>query len=680
MQLDYSLGFIAVCIGAGIVYAGILYFRNKQFKLPVLIGVSILRFLLVSFICFLLLSPTTRVIDTEIEKPKVLWLQDNSISAGLELDSATWFSNYQERSAALADELDVEWITIPFSDGNESQETIDFSGTTTNLSEVLSNSYDSYFNQNIAAVVLASDGVYNRGYDPRYVNNSNNWPLYTWVLGDTALQIDGKIEKVYHNKIAYKGNQFPIEVNTNVNVDFDKLQVTLKKDGKTLQSKTLKKGESNASFQFFHTESKVGLQSYRIELEALEGEKNLTNNVQLVYINIVENKKKIVFVTQQTHPDIGAFKSALKEIEEYDFSVVKEEDVLAPFKDVDLLVLYQLPAKADRKMSNYLSSFKGNILYITGGQTSFSYLNRYQNFFAYQPGAEMESVGVHGSTAFTKFNIEEDVRSFFQKAPKLWSNQNNIEFSGSHEHLYQSKIFSLNTEQPVMTFGELAGRTYGLINGEGLWQWKLYDFRENQNHGKFNTLIRQMVRYLVSKESLQRFRLDIPSRVLGNKPLKVEAELYNPSFELSTAGTITLALTHENGEEFKYTLNPSGNVYRTTINGLPSGKYTYSALAEIGDETFTKKGGFFIEPVEIELIETRANYPLMKALSTSNSGAVFTDGDWDSLEQSLKTLDPPSISHQNEKMEQWINLKTLFFLILVLLSLEWFLRKRNGSY
>ena len=70
----------------------------------------------------------------------------------------------------------------------------------------------------------------------------------------------------------------------------------------------------------------------------------------------------------------------------------------------------------------------------------------------------------------------------------------------------------------------------------------------------------------------------------------------------------------------------------------------------------------------------------MKALSTSNSGAVFTDGDWDSLEQSLKTLDPPSISHQNEKMEQWINLKTLFFLILVLLSLEWFLRKRNGSY
>lgn len=680
MQLDYSLGFIAVCIGAGILYAGILYFRTKQFKLPVLIGMSVLRFILVSFICFLLLSPTTRVVDTEIEKPKVLWLQDNSISAGLELDPAIWFSNYQEKSSALADELDVEWITIPFSGGSESQETIDFSGTTTNLSAVLSNSYDSYFNQNIAAVVLASDGVYNRGYDPRYVNNSNNWPLYTWVLGDTALQIDGKIEKVYHNKIAYKGNQFPIEVNTSVNVDYETLRVTLKKGGKTLQSKTLKNGERTSSFQFLHTESKVGLQSYRIELQALSGEKNRINNVQLVYVNIVENKKKIVFVTKQTHPDIGAFKSALKEIEEYDFKVVKADDVLAPFKDVDLLILHQLPAKGDRKLSNYISSFKGNILYLTGEQTSYNYLNRYQKFFAYQAGTEMESVGVHGSTAFTKFNLEDDVRSFFQDAPKLWSNQKNIDFYGSHEHLYQSRIFNLNTEQPVMTFGELAGRTYGLINGEGLWQWKLYDFRENQNHDNFNTLIRQMVRYLVSKESLQRFRLDVPSRVLGNKALKVGAELYNPAFELTTAGTIILNLKHENGEEFKYSLNPSGIVYRTTINGLPSGKYTYSALAEIGDETFSKKGGVFIEPVEIELIETRANYALMQALSTKNSGEVFTDGDWDSLEETLKTLDPPSISHQNEKMEQWINLKTLFFLILGLLALEWFLRKRNGSY
>lgn len=680
MQLDYPLGFIAVCIGAGILYAGILYFRNKQFKRPVLIGMSVLRFILVSFICLLLLSPTTRVVNTEIEKPKVLWLQDNSISAGIELDSVVWFSKYQEKSTTLADKLDVEWITIPFGGRSESQEKVDFSGKTTNLSEVLSNSYDSYFNQNIAAVVLASDGVYNRGYNPRYVNNSNNWPLYTWVLGDTALQIDGKIEKVHHNKIAYKGNQFPIQVNTSVNVDYETLRVTLKKDGKTLQSKTLKNGERTSSFQFIHTENKVGLQSYRIELQALSGEKNRINNVQLIYINIVENKKKIVFVSKQTHPDIGAFKSALKEIEEYDFKIVKPDDVLAPFKDVDLLILHQIPAKGDRKLSNYISSFKGNILYFTGEQTSYNYLNRYQKFFAYQAGIEMESVGVHGSAAFTKFNLEDDVRAFFQDAPKLWSNQKNIDFYGSHEHLYQSRIFNLNTEQPVMTFGELAGRTYGLINGEGLWQWKLYDFRENQNHDNFNMLIRQMVRYLVSKESLQRFRLDMPSRVLGNKALKVEAELYNPAFELTTAGTISLSLKHENGEEFKYHLNPSGNVYRTTINGLPSGKYTYSSLAEIGDETFFKKGGVFIEPVEIELIETRANYALMQALSIKNDGEVFTDGDWDSLEETLKTLDPASIAHQNEKMEQWISLKTLFFLILGLLALEWFLRKRNGAY
>ena len=678
MQLDYSFGFIALCLGAGILYAGILYFRTKQFKPAILWTVSFLRFALVSLVCFFLLSPATRILNTEVEKPKILWIQDNSISVGLNKDSLAWREEFNEKTQALAAGLDIDWITVPLSENGG--EEMSFNAKTTNLSEGLSQNYATYFNQNIAAVVLASDGLYNRGFDPRYVNNQNNWPVYTWVYGDTALQVDAKIESVYHNKIAYKGNRFPVEINTSVNTEFEALRVTLTKDGKTLRTKTLKSGENKANFTFLISENEVGLQAYRVVLEELAGEKNLSNNAQMVYVNIVENKKKILLVSKQTHPDLGAFQAALKEVEEYEVALVHPDDVLAPLTDIDLLILHQLPEKGERKLSNYLSSFKGNVLYLEGGKTSYNYLNRYQDFFTYQSGNEMESVGVHGSQVFTKFNLDEDVRSFFQSAPKLWSNQSAITFNGNHENLYQSRIFSLNTEQPVMSFGELGGASFGLINGEGIWKWRLYDYRENGNHDNFNTLIRQMVRFLVSKESLERFRVEIPSRVMSNKPLSVVAELYNPAFELSVTGEVTVIFKNEEDQRFSYKLNPSGNIFKTVVNGLPSGKYTYRATAELGEERFMKTGGFFIEPVEIELLETRANYPMMQDLAESNSGRVLMDGDWNTLQSELENLNPPSIAHQNERLEQWINLKGFFFLLLALVSLEWFLRKRNGAY
>ena len=38
-----------------------------------------------------------------------------------------------------------------------------------------------------------------------------------------------------------------------------------------------------------------------------------------------------------------------------------------------------------------------------------------------------------------------------------------------------------------------------------------------------------------------------------------------------------------------------------------------------------------------------------------------------------------TISYEDRKYEELVSLKILFFLILALLSAEWFLRKRNGE-
>ncbi|MGY0040277.1 hypothetical protein [Pedobacter sp. NJ-S-72] len=45
----------------------------------------------------------------------------------------------------------------------------------------------------------------------------------------------------------------------------------------------------------------------------------------------------------------------------------------------------------------------------------------------------------------------------------------------------------------------------------------------------------------------------------------------------------------------------------------------------------------------------------------------------------LKSNQLKTLSYEDRKYEELINLKSLFVLILILLSIEWFVRKRNSA-
>src|SRR6185436_20095022 len=69
-----------------------------------------------------------------------------------------------------------------------------------------------YEGQNLGAVILASDGIYNQGSNPVYNNKKLKTTVYTIALGDTTFPRDVLIKRVRSNAIAYLGNSFPIEI------------------------------------------------------------------------------------------------------------------------------------------------------------------------------------------------------------------------------------------------------------------------------------------------------------------------------------------------------------------------------------------------------------------------------------------------------------------------------------
>ncbi len=71
---------------------------------------------------------------------------------------------------------------------------------------------DKFYNTNLAATVLFSDGLYNKGSHPLYYPFSEKYPIYTVGLGDTTLRSDLYFYDTRINEIAFLGNLFPIEI------------------------------------------------------------------------------------------------------------------------------------------------------------------------------------------------------------------------------------------------------------------------------------------------------------------------------------------------------------------------------------------------------------------------------------------------------------------------------------
>jgi hypothetical protein len=89
---------------------------------------------------------------------------------------------------------------------------------------------------------------------------------------------------------------------------------------------------------------------------------------------------------------------------------------------------------------------------------------------------------------------------------------------------------------------------------------------------------------------------------------------------------------------------------------------------------------FIITAQQLELKQSVANHQLLYMMATQNGGRmVFPDqiGSIPSLIKANETV--KTIAYEDRSYEELINLKFIFFLLLLLLSGEWFMRKRDGE-
>jgi hypothetical protein len=101
---------------------------------------------------------------------------------------------------------------------------------------------------------------------------------------------------------------------------------------------------------------------------------------------------------------------------------------------------------------------------------------------------------------------------------------------------------------------------------------------------------------------------------------------------------------------------------------------------KFGDKLYTKSGIVIIKEIVSEKINTVANHQLLYQISKQSGGKLFYKNQLEQLQKDILSSDSiKSITYSHKQLTDLVNLKWIFGFIILLLSIEWFLRKHNGK-
>lgn len=695
--LDYPFWFIGFCLLLGAVASLLLYYKSNHFTDETVnfkyfkYGMAIFRFLSVSTIAFLLLSPFIKSKFTDKIEPIVVLVHDNSSSIQLgfsNTDSASYRNNLAEMEQKIASKFQLDKYT--FDNKLADNDTLNFKGKSTDISAILGELNGLYQNRNVGAVILATDGIYNEGINPVY--SDFTFPIYTIALGDTAAQKDLKISAVRNNKIAYLDDKVQVEIDIEANKlkgESFKMEVFELAGGKenkiTEQSFKISKPYEEFGAKIMVTANGAGMLRYRVKVSNLKDEITYDNNYREFYIDVIDSRQKILIIANAPHPDLGAIKQVTDLNKNYELKISYAQEFSENVEKYNLVILHQLPSKNVRANQIFSAVKKAKVPYwiITGASTQYANFNQEQNMVSIaQSGNSTNDASAFFNTSFNQFTLDENTILKLKRFPPIQVPFGSYNTQNGTNVLLKQRIGSVETDFPILAFSESMGVKTGVFVGDGLWRWRMYDYLDNGSHQIFNELVQKTINYLAVKADKRKFKVNMPKNVfLESEPIVIEAELYNDSYELINEPEATILLKDEEGKEFPFSFAKVNNAYALKTNSLPIGNYTYTAQTNLAGKNYTVEGSFSVNAVQLEALQTQANHALLFQLSEKTNGKFYYPNNLTILADdilNLKELKP--LLYDSFKTRTALNLFWILMLILTLLSVEWFARKYFGGY
>lgn len=638
-----------------------------------------------SLITFLLLTPLIRRTTRQLEKPLIAIGIDGSQSVASASDSSQVREELRSEIEKLKNEISDRFEVVIYTFGQDVSPGLpkDFTGKHTDISEFFTELGSRYVNRNLGAVILASDGIYNKGTNPYYTSQNFSVPIYSIALGDTSLHKDILIKNINVSKQVYIDDQFPFEIM----VEIDKFQgkevkVLIRHSGVVVYTKAVSASGERSMIRLSGTlqAREKGMQKYSVEAETQGEEYNKINNKRDFYVEVLESRIRVALVYENPHPDISAIVSAFNSSAKFQLTQLKPSELQKNPGEYDLYIFYQLPSVNALTDPSKLLPEGSAALYFVGEQTDIAGFNRIKTgLIINSQRKNMIDIQAIINPDFFLFGIDRQTSSLVAEFPPLQCPSGAFETGVPTDVLFYQKIGNVNTKFPLLMFFDLPSHKTGVIAGENMWRWRMWEYVQKSEFRIFDNMICMIAQYLSAKNDPSPFRVNFRNRIEEGDPLEFDATLFNPGHELINQPEVSLELKNEEGKMYPFSFTRTDKAYSLNAGYFPTGNYSFEASVKTPQAVYKKEGYFSITPLDIEFINLVADHALLQKMSSKLDGKMINQKEIPLLAEILKKRnDLKPLIHLQRRYSDLTGEWWMFILIVILLFAEWAIRKRNG--
>ncbi len=718
--MAFSFGYSPWLLLLSLLLAGGLTYWSYRRTIPSLSAgwrwlLGSLRFFALALICFLLLEPVVRQLSETEQPPVLAVLVDNSQSMRVVSGSAadTSAQAVRDRLQSVLGPIDenlpgtARYFSFDRSVRSLPESPLDsltFSGRRTDLGAALQSMTEELQGENLRGVAIISDGQYNSGRNPTRVADRYSVPIHTITVGDTTRRQDLQLRRVATNDVAYVDSEVPVQITLGVeDLGGETTTVSLREGGRVLNTEDvqLPSGTAERTVPLSFRPESPGLKRLTVRASTVEGEATSQNNVRTTTLRVLDSKRQVLLLGAAPSPNYAALRRVL--VRDANTSVTARvpqrdgsfyggalPDTLSSF---DVIVAAGFPSSGvpDASVQRIADVLEDGTpgLFLLDRQTNVgAWREHFADVLPATPGSaslqftEASFAPVEAERSHPVFQIEDTDVSLFRRLPPLSVPSTAWTPTPDAQVLGEATRPALSRRDPVLVLRRRAGQRTAALLGTGTWRWATLPTELAPADPLWPGLVSNLLRWVATQSDDRQVRVrPAASTFQGDQPVEFSGQVYDQSMSPVSEAQVSVTITDSAGTEYPHSMEPLGNGrYDLNVGTLPEGTYRYSAEAQLDQNTLGRdQGQFSVGALQLEYQQTRANPVLMRQIAARSGGTTYTADDASALPADLaasSSFDANVVTSSTEA-ELW---RTSLFLavILVLLALEWTLRKRFG--
>jgi|GEM_PF-1155746 len=667
---------ILLCVIIGIIPAYFSYRSDKKktsrfFWIP-----SLCRFLAFSIIAALLLLPTLTRTSNYEEKPVLVLLQDESSSMlhSLEDDSVL----YRQAISSFVADLSEQYSVYQYGFGQHLQldSLFTYRQSYTDFQQATSAAMLLHKAHYLTDIVLISDGIQNLGGSSIYLSADKPLQLHTIGVGDSTVPIDAAVGAILYNKTVNVGSEFEVILD----LEFDKLdgkvaKVQIFDASKMVYQQDVAITSSNfvKSLALKLKAGNAGVHKYKVVIEALSGEQHLVNNTKEFVVEVTDEKIKVLLCTQGAHPDLGAIKRSIEQLGPMEVQTYDGTGAMPEVASYQLAIIFQTPTYLLQNASwKMIPKW-----FILGTQTNATLFNQMQNGFEMQNANGQIEVTPVLNPSFGAFRVADGLLNASVQFPPLAGVYATLKPKKAVDVLFYKQMGQVKTSEPLWAFALDGQQSVAVTFGEGLWKWRMANYRSDANFQMFDYLVESTIQAIAYKSNEKPLKLFIDKQqYASNETFMVNAAVKNKLGQLDNSNTVLLELWKDNKEQERFEMDRLGSNYQQRVGPLEPGNYSLNAAVQLEGVKYTASQDFYIDAVSIEDRRKYSDYELLMQMASANNGTFQPLSKLAELKQNLLNNNAnKTIIKTKEDPLKLIDIKLIFGILLLVFILEWIFRK-----